>query len=59
VLAYLLNPVAQKIERGGLNRLVATLLILAIVAIAVTVLLILLIPVIVRELAYFIESFPL
>jgi predicted PurR-regulated permease PerM len=59
VLAYLLNPLAQKIERLGLNRLVATLLILATVVIAVTVLLILLIPVIVRELTHFIESFPL
>jgi predicted PurR-regulated permease PerM len=59
VLAYLLDPLAQKIERRGLNRLVATLLILAIVVIAVTVLLISLVPVIVRELAYFIESFPL
>jgi len=36
VLAYLLNPLAQKIERRGLNRLVATLLILAVVVIAVT-----------------------
>ena len=56
VLAYLLNPLAQRIERRGLNRLVATLLILAVVVIAVTVLLMLLVPVIVRELAYFIES---
>jgi len=59
VLAYLLNPLAQTIERRGLNRLVATLLILAFVVIAVTVLLILLIPVIVREVAYFIENLPL
>src|SRR5262249_12404345 len=59
VLAYLLNPLAQKIERRGLNRLLATLLILAAVVIAVAVLLILLVPVILRELAYFIESFPL
>jgi predicted PurR-regulated permease PerM len=59
VLAYLLNPVAQKIERQGLNRLVATLLILVVVVIALTVLLIFLVPVVVRELADFIESFPL
>jgi len=41
VLAYLLNPLAQRIERRGLVRLVATLLILAVVVIAVTGLLML------------------
>ena len=29
VLAYLLNPIAQRMERWGMNRLIATLVIIA------------------------------
>src|SRR5215475_11265951 len=59
VLAYLLNPLVGRIERLGMNRLLATLAIVAFVAVGIAVLLTLAIPVIVRELAYFIENVPL
>jgi len=59
VLAYLLNPMAQRMERWGMNRLFATLVIIALVLIIIAALIILIVPVVVRELAYFIESFPL
>ena len=59
VLAYLLNPLASRIERLGMNRLVATLIIVIFAIITVVVLSMLTLPVIVRELEYFIESFPL
>jgi predicted PurR-regulated permease PerM len=58
VLAYLLNPVVGRIERLGMNRLLATLGIMAIVVMAATVLMVLAVPTIVRELSYFIESLP-
>jgi predicted PurR-regulated permease PerM len=59
VLAYLLDPLANRIERLGMNRLLATLVIIAIVVVAIVVVLILTVPIIVSELAYFVESFPL
>ncbi len=59
VLAYLLNPLAGRIERLGMNRLLATLVIVILLVIAIILLLMLTLPVIVRELAYFLESFPL
>jgi predicted PurR-regulated permease PerM len=59
VLAYLLNPLASRMERLGMNRLLATLAIVLIAVVAIAVVMILTLPVIVRELAYFIENFPL
>jgi predicted PurR-regulated permease PerM len=59
VLAYLLDPIANKIDRLGLGRLAATLAIVVPVIIAIVVLLILTVPIIVRELANFVESLPL
>jgi predicted PurR-regulated permease PerM len=59
VLAYLLNPIAQRMERWGMNRLIATLVIIALALAIISALIILMVPVIVRELSYFIESFPL
>src|SRR5215471_7662097 len=59
VLAYLLDPIANKIDRLGLGRLAATLAIVVPVIIAIVVLLVLTVPIIVRELAHFIESLPL
>jgi predicted PurR-regulated permease PerM len=59
VLAYLLDPLAARIERLGMNRLLATLAIIAFAVITITVLLVLTLPVIIRELVHFIESFPL
>jgi predicted PurR-regulated permease PerM len=59
VLAYLLNPIAQRMERWGMIRLIATLVIIALALAIISALIILIVPVIVRELSYFIESFPL
>ena len=58
VLAYLLDPVANRIERLGMNRLVATLVIIVVVITAIVLLIALTVPIIISELAYFIESFP-
>jgi predicted PurR-regulated permease PerM len=58
VLAYLLDPLANRIERLGMNRLLATLVIMALAITAITLLIALTVPVIISELTYFIESFP-
>jgi predicted PurR-regulated permease PerM len=58
VLAYLINPLASRLERLGMNRLIATLAIVAGFIVAVVALILLALPVIVRELAFFIEHFP-
>jgi predicted PurR-regulated permease PerM len=57
-LAYLLNPVANRLERLGMNRMLATLLIVACVFVLISLLLLLTIPVLVRELADFVANFP-
>src|SRR3954463_3290207 len=59
VLAYLLNPLANRLERLGLNRAIATLLIMGSFVLGVAVLVVLTAPVIVSELGYFVENFPL
>src|SRR4249919_4136912 len=59
VLAYLLDPLATRLERLGMNRLIATLTIVGLFIVGVAVLVILTAPVVVRELAYFIDNFPL
>lgn len=59
VLAYLLDPLANRMERLGMNRLLATLAIMFFVVVMIAVVLALTLPVIVRELAYFVENFPL
>jgi len=59
LLAYLLDPLATRLERLGMNRLIATLTIVGLFVVGVTTLIILTAPVVVRELAYFIDNFPL
>jgi predicted PurR-regulated permease PerM len=59
VLAYLLNPLANKIDRLGIGRLAATLGIVVPVVITIVVLLVRTVPIIARELAHFVESLPL
>src|SRR5437660_5881448 len=59
VLAYLIDPLATRLERLGMNRLIATLAIVALFLGGAIVLVVLATPVIVRELARFIEQFPL
>jgi len=58
VLAYLLNPLATRLERIGLSRLLAALLIVALFVIAFVVLLLLIIPLIGVQLAGLIENLP-
>ena len=58
VLAYLLNPLAQRIERLGMNRLLATLAIIILVVVTIGTVLALVLPVIIDELSHFFERFP-
>lgn len=57
-LGYLLDPIADRLERLGLNRLGATLIILAFFIFALILFNILLIPVLGHQLAGLIQSFP-
>jgi predicted PurR-regulated permease PerM len=59
VLAYLLDPLATRLERLGISRLVSTLAIMGLSIIAVAALIVLTAPVIVDELAYFVDDLPL
>jgi predicted PurR-regulated permease PerM len=59
VLAYLLNPLANRLERLGLNRLIAALIIIGGSAIAFVGLLLLTVPIIARELTYFLDNLPI
>jgi predicted PurR-regulated permease PerM len=59
VLAYLLAPLANRIERLGMNRLLATLAIIVVVVAALATVLILTTPVIAREIEYFVENLAL
>jgi predicted PurR-regulated permease PerM len=58
VLAYLLDPLATRLERFGMNRLIATLTIVGLFIASVVGLFVLTAPIIISELAYFIDSFP-
>src|SRR6516165_1345143 len=58
LLAYLLDPLATRLERLGMNRLIATLAIVGSFVVGVIALIILTAPVVVGELAYFIDNFP-
>jgi predicted PurR-regulated permease PerM len=57
-LAYLLDPVANRLERLGINRLVATLVIIGIFIVGLLMLFILLAPILAGQLASFIEKVP-
>jgi predicted PurR-regulated permease PerM len=59
VLAYLLDPLATRLEQLGMNRLAATLTIVGLFVVGVVGLVALTAPLIVGELAYFIDSFPI
>ena len=59
VLAYLLDPLANRLERLGMNRLVATLAIMGLFIVVVVVSILLAAPIIVAELTDFIDHFPL
>ena len=57
-LAYLLDPLATRLERLGLNRAMATLLIVVLVLVALTLLIILLAPILGSQLAALIARLP-
>ncbi len=57
-LSYLLNPVVDRLERLGLNRLGAVLLILAGFAVLLGLIMVLVLPVFSRQLASFLEALP-
>jgi predicted PurR-regulated permease PerM len=57
-VAYLLDPLANRLERLGVNRAVAALLIIGIFVIAVLVLAILIVPILAGQLAAFIDKVP-
>ena len=58
VLGYLLDPVVERLERFGLNRLGAALIIIAAFALLITLLAILFVPVLWRQLWSFIDALP-
>ena len=58
VLAYLFNPLANRLERMGLNRLVAALAIIGVFIVGFALLILLTAPIIARELAYFLDNLP-
>src|SRR5690242_16085802 len=57
-LAYLLDPVARRLQRAGVNRLIATLWIVGLFVIALLVLFILFVPILGAQLTAFIENLP-
>ncbi len=58
VLAYLLNPLANRLERLGLNRLVAALIIIGGFVVGFVGLMLLAAPLIARELGFFLDHLP-
>jgi predicted PurR-regulated permease PerM len=58
ILAYLLDPVADRIERLGINRLIAVLIILAAFIVIFVLVLILVLPIVGHQLAALLRSLP-
>jgi predicted PurR-regulated permease PerM len=58
VIAYLLDPLADRLQRLGLNRLTATLLILAACVTVLALILTLIVPVLSHQFAAFIQALP-
>lgn len=57
-VGYLLDPVADRLERFGLNRLGATLIILAVFIVCLALSLFLVVPILGRQLASFVQALP-
>jgi predicted PurR-regulated permease PerM len=57
-LAYLLDPLANRLERAGVNRVVAALLIVGVFVVAFVVLIILMAPILANQLAGLIAKLP-
>src|SRR5258708_28759213 len=59
VLAYLLDPLATRLERLGMNRLIATLTIVGLFFVGIVAVIVFAAPIILSELASFVDRFPL
>src|ERR1044072_1807048 len=57
-LAYLLDPLANRLERLGVNRLVASIAIIGAFVLGFVILLLLFVPVLIGQLGAFIEKLP-
>jgi predicted PurR-regulated permease PerM len=57
-LAYLLDPVANRLERLGVNRMVASIIIIGAFVLGFVILLLLFVPVLIGQLGAFIEKLP-
>jgi len=57
-IAYLLTPLTDRLERFGINRLAAALLIIAVVVLALVYLILLVAPIVSTQLSSFIDSVP-
>jgi len=57
-LAYLLDPLANRLERAGINRMVASLVIIGAFVLAFVILLLIFVPILTGQLAAFIEKLP-
>jgi predicted PurR-regulated permease PerM len=57
-IAYLLTPLTDRLERIGINRMAAALLIIAVVVLALVYLILLVAPIVGTQLSSFIESVP-
>src|SRR5256885_9340136 len=58
VLAYLLDPLANRLERMGINRLAATLVIIGTVVLVFVILIVLFVPILIGQLGAFVEKLP-
>jgi predicted PurR-regulated permease PerM len=58
VLAYLLDPLASRLERIGINRLAATLVIIGTVVLLFVALILIFVPILTAQLGAFIEKLP-
>jgi len=58
VIAYLFNPLANRIERAGMSRTIAALLIVGIVVLVIIVLALLIVPILANQLAALIANIP-
>lgn len=57
-LAYLLDPLAERLERLGINRLLATLVIIAIFFLGLLLIIVTVVPILAGQLSAFIERLP-
>src|SRR5579872_2936934 len=57
-IAYLLTPVADRVEKLGVNRLVAALLMITLVVMAIVILILLVAPILGGQLSSFIDNIP-